>query len=120
VVAWALHGQASEPAAETVHPAVSQAARLLAEDARVTLTQVAATAGVSASRLRHLFHEQTGSTLVSYRNRQRLQRFLDHHSSRRSLLEESLTAGFGSYAQFHRVFRSLMGTSPQGWLRERA
>jgi AraC-like DNA-binding protein len=118
VSAWAAHLSATESVAEQeVHPAVSRAAALLSQDATASLTQIAATAGVSASRLRHLFHEQTGSTLVSFRNRQRLHRFIDRHSHRKSLLDQSLQAGFGSYAQFHRVFRSLMGVSPQHWLR---
>jgi AraC-like DNA-binding protein len=118
VMAWRHFERAPSPTeVGDVHPAVSRAARLIAEDQAATLTQVASRTGVSASRLRHLFHEQTGSTLVSYRNHQRLHRFLASHAQHRSLLEQSLAAGFGSYAQFHRVFRALMGVSPQSWSR---
>jgi AraC-like DNA-binding protein len=46
-----------------------------------------------------------------------MQRFLDHYevSSERkksTLLEAALSAGFGSYPQFHRVFRQVTGCSP--------
>jgi len=116
--AWAAFQATSETIAErNVHPAVGRAALLLASDPGATLGQIAAGTGISASRLRHLFHEQTGSTLVAYRNRQRLQSFLDRHAHRRTLLEQCLQAGFGSYAQFHRVFTALMGTPPVAWQR---
>jgi transcriptional regulator GlxA family with amidase domain len=34
-----------------------------------------------------------------------------------SLLDTALAAGFGSYAQFHRVFRALRKTSPRDYVR---
>jgi len=118
VSAWAAYQATSENATErSVHPAVGRAAQLLAGDPGATLVQIAAGTGISASRLRHLFHEQTGSTLVAYRNRKRLQRFIDLHSQRRTLLDQCLQAGFGSYAQFHRVFSAQMGVSPLRWQR---
>jgi len=118
IAAWAAYQATSECIDErTVHPAVGRAAQLLASDPAATLGQIAASTGISASRLRHLFHEQTGSTLVAYRNRQRLQHFIDRHSHRRTLLEQCLQAGFGSYAQFHRVFSALMGVPPVAWQR---
>ncbi len=118
IMAWRAYARApAEVAAAEVHPAVSSAARALAGEADASLAEVAARAGMSASRLRHLFHEQTGSTLVAYRNRQRLQRFLERHRAGANLLASALAAGFGSYAQFHRIFSALMGRSPQAWSR---
>jgi len=118
LAAWAAYQATSDTRVErTVHPAVGRAAQLLGSDPGATLGQIAAGTGISASRLRHLFHEQTGSTLVAYRNRQRLQRFIDRHSHRRTLLAQSLSAGFGSYAQFHRVFTAQMGVPPVEWQR---
>ena len=119
--AWRAYARAPvEVAAADIHPAVAGAARLLAGESDASLVEVAAKTGMSASRLRHLFHEQTGSTLVAYRNRQRLHRFLDRHRPDGNLLESALAAGFGSYAQFHRIFRALMGRSPQAWSRAQA
>ena len=36
-----------------------------------------------------------------------------------NLLEAALTAGFGSYAQFHRVFRALRKMTPSEYLQSR-
>jgi len=36
-------------------------------------------------------------------------------SGDRNLLDAALDAGFGSYAQFFRVFRQEMGTTPRLW-----
>jgi transcriptional regulator GlxA family with amidase domain len=60
-------------------------------------------------------------SLVEYRNRLRLERFsmlLDKQGE--NLLEAALAAGFGSYAQFHRVFLAQRGTTPGKFLRARA
>jgi AraC-like DNA-binding protein len=36
-----------------------------------------------------------------------------------NLLEAALASGFGSYAQFHRVFRTWRGTTPREYLQHR-
>ncbi len=114
--AWAAYHEAAEAAAgPDVHPAVERAARLLRDEAdQTTVEQIAARVGLSASRLSRLFHQQTGITLVDFRNRQRLQRFLRGYGRGRavSVLDAALDAGFGSYPQFHRVFKQQMGCSP--------
>lgn len=101
-----------------VHPAVAQAARLLADPEERSLAAIARRVGLSTSRLRHLFQAQTGTTLVGYRNRQRLERFCNHYVPQRRLTAQALAAGFGSYAQFHRVFTAIMGATPQTWCRD--
>jgi transcriptional regulator GlxA family with amidase domain len=75
---------------------------------------------ISVSRLARVFKAEMGMSLVEYRNRLRLERFqvlLD--SGGDNLLAAALAAGFGSYAQFHRVFRAIRGTTPSVYLRER-
>ncbi len=116
---WAMYDRAPDTIASVrLHPAVERAASLLSRDDAADLGAVAAKAGLSHSRLSHLFREQTGQTLAAYRNRQRLERFFDAASDRkRTLLAAALDAGFGSYAQFHRIFRSLVGVSPATWQR---
>jgi AraC-like DNA-binding protein len=49
-----------------------------------------------------------------FRNQQRLQRFLRLYGTgrRTTALAAALEAGFGSYAQFYRVFRQQAGRSP--------
>jgi AraC-like DNA-binding protein len=76
---------------------------------------------LSASRIARLFKAEMGMSLVEYRNRLRLERFTSLLDERgENLLEAALGAGFGSYAQFHRVFVTLRGTTPGKFLRLRA
>ena len=120
--AWNAYGAAQESAAgPDVHPAVEQAARLLRDDPDpLPVEQIAARVGLSASRLSRLFHQQTGISLVDFRNRQRIGRFLRLYGQGRrvSLLEAALDAGFGSYPQFYRVFQQHMGCSPADYRRK--
>ena len=119
--AWAAYCAAEEPAAGSdVHPAVEQAARLLRDEPdAIPIAQLAARVGLSASYLGRLFHKQTGVTLVNFRNRQRIERFLRLYGGGQghSALEVALETGFGSYPQFHRVFTQQMGCSPAAYRR---
>ena len=57
-----------------------------------------------------------GVSLVDYRNRRRIDRFFDSISRSGgtvNLLDAALEAGFGSYAQFHRVYRKFLGSAPR-------
>ncbi|OQX70164.1 MAG: hypothetical protein B6A08_01425 [Sorangiineae bacterium NIC37A_2] len=73
--------------------------------------------GLSPSRLTALFREQMGVSIVEYRNRLRIERFFTLVApGGGNLLQAALDAGFGSYAQFHRVFRDLLGTTPKEYL----
>jgi transcriptional regulator GlxA family with amidase domain len=99
---------------------VREAQRLLARDPTLGGKEIADKLDISLSRLARVFKVETGTSLVDYRNRLRLERFgalVD--SGRDNLLEAALAAGFGSYAQFHRVFRAVRGASPREYLRKR-
>jgi AraC-like DNA-binding protein len=98
-----------------VHPAVETVARLLRADPDAgDLTTLARAASLSPSHLSRIFKEQTGVSIARFRNQQRLQRFLALYGRgrRTTALAAALGAGFGSYAQFHRVFREQTGRSP--------
>ena len=83
--------------------------------------QIAGKLDISLSRLARVFKAEMGMSLVEYRNRLRLDRFLVLlNRGRTNLLEAALAAGFGSYAQFHRVFRALRHVTPRDYLRQRA
>ncbi|MCG3147194.1 MAG: Arabinose operon regulatory protein [Verrucomicrobiae bacterium] len=104
-----------------VHPAVEKAARLIRDvTTRLPVETLAQQAGLSPSRLSRLFKQQTGVTLLDFRNRQRLERFLELYGTgqRQKMLNVALEAGFGSYPQFHRVFKQVMGCSPAAYRRE--
>lgn len=116
LAAWSAHRRAeSAPPGRDVHPAVERAARLIRDETEpLNVDELAQRAGLSASRLTRLFKQQTGVSLTQYRQRQQLQRFLDLYGRgrRRNITECALAAGFGSYAQFHRVFKQQLGCSP--------
>jgi AraC-like DNA-binding protein len=101
-----------------VHPAVAKAARLISmADESIELGPLASKAGLSAARLSRLFKRQTGISLTIFRQRKCLERFLRLYRSgaRYTLIEAALLAGFGSYAQFHRVFCRTMGMNPSAY-----
>jgi len=93
---------------------------MLAKDPSLGGKQIAGELGISVSRLARVFKRDMGMSLVEYRNRLRLDRFwLLVDGGRPSLLEAALAAGFGSYAQFHRVFRAQRQVTPREYLRRR-
>jgi AraC-like DNA-binding protein len=97
-----------------LHPAVETVARMLQADPDAgDLATLARAARLSSSHLSRIFKEQTGVSISRFRNQQRLQRFLRLYDRgrRTTALAAALEAGFGSYAQFHRVFREQTGRS---------
>lgn len=113
--AWRQFQQAADVPVRDVHPAVEKAARHIRDqDNTIGLAELAQQAGLSAHRLSRLFKQQTGVALVDFRNRQRVEKFLEIYGTgqRRTMLDAALEAGFGSYAQFHRVFKRVTGRSP--------
>jgi AraC-like DNA-binding protein len=98
-----------------------QAARLLAEDPALTAEQLGAHLSLSPSRVARVFKAAMGVSLVDYRNRVRLERFAQYlDETGNNLLEAALLAGFGSYAQFHRVFVAHRGTTPGRYAKGRS
>ncbi len=113
--AWQHFEHAADVPARDVHPAVERTARFIRDGAAdLHLDELARRAGLSAPRLSRLFKQQTGVALVEFRNRQRVEKFLEIYGlgRRRKMLDAALEAGFGSYAQFHRIFKRLRGCSP--------
>jgi AraC-like DNA-binding protein len=108
------------PIRSSKHRAVSATVAMLAKDPSLGGKQIAGELGISVSRLARVFKRDMGMSLVEYRNRLRLDRFwLLVDGGRPSLLEAALAAGFGSYAQFHRVFRAQRQVTPREYLRRR-
>jgi AraC-like DNA-binding protein len=98
-----------------VHPAVEKAAHILRTQPETgSMQQLAKVCGASASWLSRLFRQQVGVSLVGYRNQSRIERFFELYGEGRgrNLTQAAQEAGFGSYAQFHRVFKEALGYSP--------
>ncbi len=115
LAAWQSFEHAADVPVHDVHPAVEKAARYIRDkNNTVGLNELAHHAGLSPARLSRLFKEQTGIALVDFRNRQRIEKFLALYGAgqRMTMLEAALEAGFGSYPQFHRVFKRVLNCSP--------
>ncbi|MEY4385185.1 MAG: hypothetical protein RLY20_468 [Verrucomicrobiota bacterium] len=113
--AWREYEQAADVPLQDVHPAVEKVARLVRDNPDGSrLEELARQAGLSTHRLSRLFKQQTGIALVEFRNRQRVEKFLEIYGAgqRVTILDAALAAGFGSYPQFHRVFKRVTGRSP--------
>jgi AraC-like DNA-binding protein len=98
-----------------IHPAVEKAAHILRHQPETSsLRELAQACNASPSWLSRLFREQLGVSLVGYRNQARIERFFELYGAGHgaNLTEAALGAGFGSYAQFHRVFKDTLGFAP--------
>lgn len=81
---------------------------------RLTLTDVAAQFYLSPYYLSRLFRQVTGQSIVDYINAQRIeaaQHLLEETDLRINAVAEQ--TGFATTAHFRRVFRELLGVSPQ-------
>ena len=97
---------------------VSSAVEMLNKDPGMGGREIATALNISESRLGRMFKAVKGVSLVEYRNRLRLERFvalLDRGGT--NLLDAALEAGFGSYSHFHRVFRARLHATPREYLR---
>ena len=113
-------GRAFAAGSRARHPAIAKAAKMLANDTSMSAGDLAANLEVSPSRFARVFKAEMGVSLVGYRSQLRLERFLAIvDAGRENLRQAALTAGFGSYAQFHRVFQALQGMSPRAYLASR-
>jgi AraC-like DNA-binding protein len=104
------------PAKVVQSPLVERVLQAVSEDLPMTGEQLAVELGVSPGHLARSFKREMGLSLVDYRNRRRIDRFFDTVSRAGgtvNLLDAALKAGFGSYAQFHRVYRKFLGTAPR-------
>lgn len=104
-----------EERATAFHPAVVKAlSALRGSSPPPSLPELAVLAGTSQAHLSKLFSAQLGVSVTEFRNRLRLQRFFELYGegNDKTLLCAALDAGFGSYPQFHRVFKARMGYAP--------
>jgi AraC-like DNA-binding protein len=106
--------------AVALHPAVRKALEILSDGHDgLALPQLAKRCGASEAHLSRLFARQIGVPLARYRNSVRLARFFDLYRGpeQKTMAEAVFAAGFGSYAQFHRVFTQAHGRGPRECLR---
>jgi AraC-like DNA-binding protein len=127
-----LLGRALEPCRGLLVPAAANGAgkrssivmgvtELLVQDPTLSCEAIAQRLELSTRQLNRAFKRESTSSLVDYRNQLRLARFLERiDADAHNLLDAALEAGFGSYAQFHRVFRARFGRGPREYLNDRS
>lgn len=104
-----------------LHPAVRKALKFLEDkESPSGLSRLALSCGLSETYLSRLFLQQVGVTMTHYKNSVRLGRFMElfHGPEKRTLLDAVYEAGFGSYAQFFKVFLKTYGKGPRAYLKE--
>jgi AraC-like DNA-binding protein len=96
---------------------VRRALKLMDKDLSKGTEELADRLETSPRQLVRLFRQDMGESLVAFRNRRRIERFFAlTDGTSENLLQSALAAGFGSYAQFHRVFRAMLGATPSEYL----
>ncbi len=89
----------------------------LHEDPTLSAGELSKRFALSESKLARVFKAEMTMSLGEYRNHLRIERFFTLVApGGGNLLQAALDAGFGSYAQFHRVFRRLLGSTPKDYL----
>jgi len=93
---------------------VRRALAALDENADVRGRDLARAFGVDPGHFARVFKADVGVSLVEYKNRLRLRHFFRVlEQGEVSLAQAAKSAGFRSYAQFHRVYRQLIGSTPR-------
>ena len=70
---------------------------------------------IAPAQMSREFHRDLGVTLVEFRARLRLMRFVQLVDAGSTLTAAALDAEFGSYAQCHRAFSRALGCSPRDY-----
>lgn len=97
------------------HVLSRRAASAIAAEPSLSEAELAAGLQSSPSGISRHFRRDLGLTLVEHRARMRLMAFVAAVERGASLTSAAYAAGFGSYAQCHRVFRRLLAQSPRDY-----
>ena len=115
----ALHKESNVHKSD-LHPAIQKVVNQLhIEKEKTSNSALAKLAGMSVENLLRQFRQELGVSLTTYRNRQLVQRFLSIYGEGKihNVTEAAFLAGFGSYAQFYRVFTKIAGYTPRAYQR---
>lgn len=97
-----------------VHVLTRRTLATVSEAPDLGLERVARMLRANPSEISRHFHRDLGMTLVQYRARLRLLRFIRVvDQGGENLMAAAEAAGFGSYSQCHRVFQSELGCAPR-------
>jgi AraC-like DNA-binding protein len=107
------------PGPPPISPVIRRILGLLHDpaDDRPSLAALAAAAGLSPSRLMHLFRQQVGLPMRAYIRWRRLARAANELAAGATLTEAAHVAGFADSAHLSRTFRTTFGGAPSGVFR---
>jgi len=110
---------AAAPLPRLLDPRIRQALRLLrdAGGRRIPLPELASAVALSPSRLAHLFHEQTRSTIKRSTLWFRLLSAVEAMHDAASLAEVAYRVGFADPAHLSRTCRTMLGINPSELMR---
>ncbi len=112
--AFQSHGSDSD--SKRIHAAVCKSIQFIQDNEACshTVSSLAKACGLSESRFSRVFKENIGMSVPAYKNRVKLDHFLKlWQSNDMTLTEACYAANFGSYAQFHKVFKEQFKVSPK-------
>ncbi|WP_439659395.1 helix-turn-helix domain-containing protein [Lentzea sp. HUAS TT2] len=97
-----------------MHPALQSAVALLPDmlSSSVSLGEIAAAVGISASRLGHLFTDELGLPFRPYLRWARLRRVITHVRQGHALTEAAHASGFADSAHLTRACHDMFGLPP--------
>lgn len=112
-VHW-LGRRAVERATRGIHVLTRRTLQLVEREPEFGLDVLSGELRAHPSEISRHFHRDVGMTLVRYRMRLRLLHFIRLiDTGKHDLMTAASTAGFGSYSQCHRTFRSELGCAPR-------
>ena len=97
------------------HTVARRAVELLGEAPWLSGKELASRLRVDPAEVSRHVHRELGVRFVDYRSRLRLLALVREVEAGRSLSRAAVAAGFGSYAQCHRVCTQAFGCSPQSF-----
>ncbi len=107
--------------ADGLDPRIAQIMRVLSARMQepMTIAELAADVGLSASRLSHLFKEETGRSVLDTLNNMRLEQaaLLMAHAGR-TASEAAVDVGFQSYNHFAALFRKRYQVAPSNYRKD--
>ncbi len=118
VALWsaARRAQRASGAASQVHALTRRALRALAIHPELDRRELADLGRTCPSEIGRHFRRDLGLTLVHYRTRMRLLRFIEQvDRCGCDFTASALEAGFGSYSQLHRAFQASFGAGPRAF-----